>query len=497
MRTTAIVLVLFVGLASVAQAEVPCTYYAAPVEAEGGKVPAGEPFGERFAVGTPDKPIPVTDFWTRKLVKPGTVLCLKDGEYRGAKSMIRPPRNQFAGRSGARVEIRAVHDGRVWIDGEFRHSPLNLIGQSYWTVQGLNLFNARGPVVGIAGQGQKGDKDQQPTHHVVLRRLVAWRDFLPYGSEEDYAEIGGANIHIFSLADVSDVVVEDCAGFGWARKIFQNYRSRRVVFRRNWARWDGRSPYKGGNKFAFSCSYMGYDAICENLIATVGGSRDRAAQSADYAPGVHLIATDGVAAGMRWVEPSDRDPFDIELGIYGSLAYSSPSAVFERVTGFLIGGNVYPSKGLKGVLIADSVAATGTSGKSAAILRNCDDDLSKHPDGCSWESKADRAEAPLRLEHVTLIAAREPRTRIRKDWRLEDVKERSWDGRGDIYRSPSGGASLCHRYVEGRETKLPLWPWPMQERIRVASERSSWPTADVMGEITELFGEPPAECAAQ
>ena len=486
-------LAALLGAPAAAWSETPCTYYAAPLEEDGGRVPDGAPYAVRFAVGTPDQPIPVSDFWTRKLVKPGTVLCLMDGEYRGKRSMIRPTPKQFPGQSGARVVVRAVNDGRVWIDGEFKHSPVHLSGQDYWTVEGLNLYNSRGPAVGVSGVGQKGDRDQRPIQHVVLRRLVAWRDYLPYGTEEEYDEAGGHNVHTFSIADASDVLVEDCAGFGWARKIFQNYRSKRVVFRRNWARWDGRHPYKGGNKFAFSCSYTAYDALCENLIATVGGSRDPAAQPADYTPGIHLIATDGVSIGMRWLEPGNRDPFDLGLQVHGSLAYSPPDSVFERVTGFLVGGNVYPSKGQKGVLLSDSVAAMAASVKSAATLQDCDDDPQKHPDGCSWDLDDDRAKAPLRARKLTLIAAAEPKTRIRKDWALDDVVERGWWERGDIYRSGWGG-SLCHRYVEGRKTQAPLWPWPMQERILEASQRSSWTTADVLGEITALFGEPPAEC---
>ena len=490
-----VLLLALLAEAASAQTRAPCTYYAAPVESEGGRVPAGEPYAQRYAVGTPDAPIPVSDFWTRKLVKPGTVLCLKDGEYRGPLSMIKPPPNQFPGRSGARVVIRAVNDGHVFIDGEFEHTTLNLVGMSYWTIEGLNVFNSRNAVVGVAGLDQKGERDREPIRHVVLRRIVAWRDYLPFGAKEDYDAIGGPNVHIFSIADADDVLVEDCAGFGWARKIFQNYRSKRVTFRRSWARWDGRYPYKGGTKFGFSCSYTGYDALCENLIATVGGTRDRQAQPADYAPGVHLIAIDGVRnrEPMRWLEPADRDRYDLGLVVKGSLAYAPPTSPFQLVTGFLIGGNVYPSRGVKGVLIEDSVAAVGTTGKPAAILNACDDDMEKYPEGCSWDRAADRGRAPVRMRDVTLIAAAEPPTRIKKDWILEGVVQRSFASRGDIYRSPSGG-SLCHRTVEGRKTPLPLWPWPMQDRIRAATQRSNWPTADVMGEISHVFGPPPAEC---
>jgi hypothetical protein len=36
----------------------------------------------------------------------------------------------------------------------------------------------------------------------------------------------------------------------------------------------------------------------------------------------------------------------------------------------------------------------------------------------------------------------------------------------------------------------------MQDRIEEATQRSNWPTADVMSSIAELFGKPPAECRA-
>lgn len=497
-RLGAIVAVSVLFLASAAHAQVPCTYFAAPVEEDGGRVPEGEPFAVPYNVGTPDKPIIVADFWRRKLVKPGTVLCLKDGEYRGRRSMIGPTAFQFAGKAGSRIEVRAVNDGRVWIDGEFRHKTLRLRGHHYWTIQGLNIFNSRGPAVGLAGVRQEGEQDQVPTEHVILRRIVAWRDYIPYGTKADYDVVGGANTHIYSLSNLSDLLVEDSAGFGWGRKIFETYRSKRTVFRRNWARWDGRHPYRGGNKFAFSCSYGAYDSICENLIATVGGSRDRAAQPETYQPRVHLIATDG-SAGLvtRWLEPPDRDGFNIGLRIYGSLAYAPPGSIYPFVSGFHVGGSTYPSKGLKGVLIENSVALVANTARVAASFQNCDDDPQQHPGGCSWQLKDDRGQAPLLLRRLTLVAGRQPPVRIHKDWRQEKVSAFPLGRKIDIYKGTAGPASLCKRYVDGRETPLPLWPWPMNDRIRIATERSNWQTADVMEDVAATFGAPPSECMAQ
>ena len=436
-------------LASPAAAQAPCTSYAAPFHAEGGRAPAGEPYATRRGLGTVDAPITVYDFWKRKLAKPGAVLCLKDGLYRGKLSMVHASRGGAAGQPGMPIEIRAQNDGGVWIDGEFQNRPLR-IQSSYWIVSGINFFNAVGPAVGLKGQKQHGERDQEPIHHITLRRLVAWRDFIPYGTREDYDRLGGHNVHIFSIADVTDVVIEDCAGFGWARKIFENYRSQRVTFRRNWARWDGRHPYTRNNKFAFSCAYKGYDGLCENLIATVGGSSDPAAHPASYAPSLHLIATDGVVyPSARWLNPSSRDRFSFGLRIFSSLAYTAPGARFTNVAGFHVGGSRYPNKGVKGVRIENVVAFLSSSGKPALQLQNCDDDDKKYPDGCSWNRKDDRTTSPLVVERVTAVSPRQPPLRLGSDWRQGQVVVLAPDAKIDIYQGSAGAASLCHRSVDG------------------------------------------------
>ncbi len=474
--------------------DVPCTWFAAPILGDGGRVPAGEPYAKRGAAGTMDAPMAVSDFWKRDLAKPGSVLCLKDGLYRGKHSMLTPT-DAADGTAGAVIEVRAVDDGDVWIDGEFQRATLR-ISNSYWTVSGLNVYNSVGPPVGVKGIKQIDEQDMVPVHHIVLRRIVAWRDFLPYGSLADYEAIGGHNVHVFDIAHATDVLVEDCAGFGWARKIFQNYKTHRVTFRRSWGRWDGRYPYTKGNKFVFSCSYKGYDAVCENLIATVGGSSDEAAAPASYLPAVHLIATDGAAlATDRWLEPADRDVHALNLKILGSLALTPPGLRFPRVTGFHIGGSGYPNKGQKGVRIEDAVAAMGASERPGFSLQNCNDDEAKHPDGCSWNRKADGGMAPVIARRITVVTEADTALKIGSDWVQIDVLERAPDEAIDIYAGTAGGAKLCLRTVDGQESSEPLWPWPMQDRIAAATERSNWESADVMAEVTALFGSQPPRCS--
>ena len=477
-----------------ATAEAACTHYAAPFTAEGGRVPAGKPTASRKAPGSARDPYTVSEFWRQGHARPGAVLCLQDGLYRGPHSMIAPrKKDDVHGTAAAPVVVRALNDGEVWIDGERAHGTIRL-QHDYWTVSGVNAFNSKGPALAIRGAKQLDERDQRPIRGIVLRRIVAWRDFIPYGSREDYDAVGGANVHVVDIADAKDILLEDCAAFGSGRKIFQVYRSQRVTLRRNWARWDGRYPYEKGNKFAFACSYKSYDVLCENLIATAGGSRDPSAMPATYLPGLHLIATDGTKGGMRWVEPQGRDPHNLGLRILGSIAYVPPGARFQNVAGFHIGGSGFPHKGQKGVVIENSVAYVPSEGKYAVQLQDCKDDPEKHPEGCSWSRKDGRERAPVVVERVTALGGKPGAVRIEKDWRKKAVRVVSKGTRVDPYRARGDGAAICTRIVDGRSTDEPLWPWPMQERILAATQYSNWETADVMRELRDLFGDPPTEC---
>ena len=61
--------------------------------------------------------------------------------------------------------------------------------------------------------------------------------------------------------------------------------------------------------------------------------------------------------------------------------------------------------------------------------------------------------------------------------------------------SSSIGATVCKRYVDGTITTDPLFPWPMQQRIIDAFERSGrTPGFSVEGEVQRHLGIIPAGC---
>ena len=80
-------------------------------------------------------------------------------------------------------------------------------------------------------------------------------------------------------------------------------------------------------------------------------------------------------------------------------------------------------------------------------------------------------------------------------WTLPGLRQ----GRG--LAEATGGQSafkllpgICKRYVNGTLTDQPLWPWPMQERIKDARIASGARPVDVVAEVEAALGPIPAEC---
>jgi hypothetical protein len=66
------------------------------------------------------------------------------------------------------------------------------------------------------------------------------------------------------------------------------------------------------------------------------------------------------------------------------------------------------------------------------------------------------------------------------------------------YTGIGGTGPLCFRYVNGVKTNVPLWPWPMDERVKdaIALAGSSPLAGDgtVTGEVESLLGPIPDQC---
>ena len=454
--------------------------------------------------GTSDRPIQIAEFWST--AKPGDTLCLKDGIYTGAQSAIAPPEG-LSGLPGAPITVRAENDGGALIDGGLRGGakangkvPVRLRLNDHFVLEGFNVAYSHKAVISIAGRWAKegagnglSRKDWDPIEHVTLRRIVAW-DANP--RFDDYHECRldptcnlsrkagwNANYHVIDVAAARDVLLEDVAAFGTGRKVFQVYLSERVTIRRAWGRWEGNAVT---HTQTFSCAYRSYDSLCENVIGTWSGEQQD--------PAISIRGQLKSILGMDWFKATDqfqgRDPYDSGLRIFGSLAYLPADIELPPKTLVAVGYG-------KGQELRDIVAYAGEANSPLKTLAQTG--CMKRV-GCSWEKDEARDEAPLIATRLTSITDT-GRISVDAAWSGIGGAPPVIDRRSPADQAPnvwSGeGARLCHRYVDGVLTQQPLWPWPMNERIRLATSYARGRATDVDAEVRGLLGPIPPACRVQ
>jgi hypothetical protein len=412
-----------------------CSYYASPSGGGNGL--------------SQSSPFQIANFWS--VAGPGKTLCLLDGVYTGANSMIHPP-DGLSGLSGNPITVKALNDGGVRINGEAARIPLNLSVVGWFVVEGVNVHNSAFDAVVIINRG---------SHDVILRRVIAW------DAPVDQ------NYHVWSIrnAGTRNILIEDSAGFGKGRKIleyFSTSSSDNLTVRRFWGQWS-QNTYPGP-KHAVSGAYNAYHFLGENIIATW-----------DATPmGNSAVDQPTNVIGMDRQDGSN--PSDIRY--YGSIAYVRAADSLDALDFGLFGA----SSNIQGITIANS-AAYIEPGTHTGIK----------PFGLDNYSGGDSARF---LTNTTEIGGAS--STIGSQWvqaNRVDVgtvaqAPNIWNGSG------TQGARVCKQYVNGALTSNPLWPWPMDARIRAAlSAAGKNPDAifggtgnSVTALMEQIFGPIPSEC---
>ncbi len=446
----------------------PCTYYASP---------AGEGNGRSV-----EKPFRVARFW--RLTKPGDTLCLGDGVYRG-DSMISPPRG-LNGRSGYPITVRALHDGRVLVDGEGSRQPVALSYNDWFVVEGINACCSSESVVEILR-----------SNHSVIRRVAAW-------------DAADGNHMVFGVHYGDHNLLEDVAGWGIARKVFSSsQKGNFTTIRRAWGRWEG--SHVTGPKSVYSLAYNNYNMLIENAIGTwsgekmkesyvlldyygkpwvgrgkgtyrnhdvnqpyavfgMDGLKDDKKAKARLLGSIAYITADDSFKAQRLVFVQNMDAIEIA----DTLAYVEPGS-YPRVRTFDLYGlpSLMRSLGLDG--LTGSQESVGLYG--------------------STSSTEGSAAVSLLAHNITSIGG--AGAFIGKEWQTRNVLQDSSPvihGSSESALNTPRGADLCHRYVDGTPTREPLWPWPMNQRILDATIQSGRRPVDVTATIEKLFGRIPQAC---
>jgi hypothetical protein len=377
-------------------------------------------------------PFQISKFWS--LATPGKTLCLLDGTYSDGNSSIVVPET-FAGTSSQPITIRALNDGKVTIQGAMRVWTRG----SWGVLEGINVL-ATGTSEFVVGFG--GD-------HWTMRRVVALSNT-------------GDITAITSWATNS--VMEDMAAIGLARKIvtvgadgggqFSTTILRRLFILHTGRRSSG-SPYE-----SLEVGY-GQNAITvENAIVT----RDTdpgANTDTNEAPILAFQTVNSKILGSISYAPASAAFLGNQMVTMYSHGAGTPNLVLRDIVGFLEPGN--PS--FNG---ARPFTLTGDSRDTTMVAQNLVGvgGAASTCDVSGWGSSCGNIRSGTSL--AAAIGAGK-----------------------SIWNEVPG---ICKRYVDGTLTDQPLWPWPMNQRIKDALVQAGRTPVDVTQTMESLLGPIPAEC---
>ncbi|HXM76659.1 MAG TPA: hypothetical protein VN971_07780, partial [Thermoanaerobaculia bacterium] len=397
--------------AGIGTARAACDYYAAP----GGT-------GNGLSMASPFK---ISSFWS--VASAGRTLCLMDGTYSGSEDMILPPQG-LNGVSGAPITVRALNDGKALITGSGAQPPVQLNYNNWFVIEGVNACCSNASVIALLH-----------ADHNVIRRVAAW-------------DAADNNSEIFGIHGATFNLLEDVAGWGTARKVFQmSQGGDNTTIRRAWGRWERSTVV--GPKMTYALAYNNYHLICENCIGTWSGEgMPQSYVLRDYygnpwtggGAGTYSNYDVDQPIGVFGVDGEDANK-NADARLLGSLAYVKSSDKYKA-------GQVVIVTRLDSVEVSNTAVsvAPGASGAPVPFL------LINQPGATN-----------LRASNISAFGA-SPSV-IESTWAMSNVlpgvSPAAVYAGGENLFNASRGANLCYAYQNGNLTNQPLWPWPMNQRI--------------------------------
>jgi hypothetical protein len=421
-------------------AEAACSHYASPT-GTGNGTSASAPFK-------------IANFWA--VAKPGNTLCLLDGEYTGSASMINPPKN-LAGTSSARITVQALNDGKVRINGQGTYYPVQLYYNNYFVIEGINASNSAATVVSISYSNNN-----------IIRRVAAW-------------DAADGNHSIFGIHNASYNLLEDVAGWGIARKIYESSQGGNyTTIRRSWGRWEG--SHVVGPKMTYTLAYNNYNMIVENALGTWSGERMKQTYVLlDY-------------YGNPWTGTG--------AGTYTNYAVDQPYGIFSN------DGFTGTDKNARTKLLGSLAYVRGSDRfhPAQAIFVTKVDSVELAHTGSYIQPGTQTSKKPFALYNLqtstgTNLVARNntgiggTSSFYGTEWKKTALSEgTSLSAVANAFTATTAGANLCYRYENGALTTQPLWPWPMNQRIIDATIQAGRAAVDVTATIQAMLGTIPDAC---
>ncbi len=424
----------------------------------------------------------------------GDTLILNDGTYltTGTEHGLRV--TGIHGTADYPITIKAANDGKAIIDGQNgsagNYEPIFVSDSSYVDFDGFVAQNSYGGVIDIYAGASGGG----PVDHVTLRRITA-----------HHAAAGNHSI-ITSEFGATNILIEDCAGWGPGRYMFLAYHCNGVTFRRCFGYWNTIDNNINQPRVGLGI-YGSQNVIEENCI------------------GIHAFPTDANAADITdsnyydglWHDSDDLINFPTNnVKHFGSIFYNNWEAFhanenvgtglfikdcyFEapfmsstktnklQGTGFFSGDPFVNTaqnctfrnniegyhQGIggatttitNGLFIGNNTAINGSPAHSSCDFFG-NGALGTTLDGSDLTVDPGFAIATYGRGGALFISPTSP-------------LKRAGIGGADI------GCNILYRYQNGILTQVPLWPWPMEDRVMAelgisptyAAQGGIWNTLD-------------------
>ena len=254
----------------------------------------------------------------------------------------------------------------------------------------------------------------------------------------------------------------------------------------------------------YTIAYDNFNMILENCIGTWSGEKMPASYTITGADGKPYTGWTYNYRNGEWVSvyataPMTYTNFEVEhpRAIFGNddVTGKSPVASMLGCLAYIQPTDVFPATaliyttGIDYVNIADTIASIPPGYF-----------LATYPFNLTSRQVATPPVGHLTASHITSIGAVTSSFETVRggnaQWVITDAVQEASNSafHSSIYLGLEGGAKLCYRYVDGVLTTTPLWPWPMNDRIKAAMILSGRTSVDVTQTVTGILGSIPDNC---
>ena len=422
--------------------------------------------------------------WT--VLQPGDTLYLLDGTYyqtmqptiNGDGPLYGHPQTRY-------ITVKALNDGQAVIDGQHQREAV-VLGKTWdqiasYTRDTINPFGNYFDIEGIVAANSTMDVWEVYSRDVILRR------------DSGYNANPHDNYHVFTVwsqgspANPANILLEDNVAAGSGRKMIIAYDTYvNITFRRNFAAWQWwlgdawcaktQLPYwpQSDGIEIYPKAYADQPDVLNNSLVEnnlVFGLTPDYGTSLSPNPGLRAgnsyYGDMAIGTGMRWDNTQQKfvaPAFDSSSCTYNGIAKPAACANTQCISlanvgayrsGFVLGSYANPL--FKNNLFQDIFAwGDGGPGLNAGPWAN--GSLNNSLIRATLVNNSLGNPPPPTGTGVDTTANDLAQFTTKSDLKIGHVSG------GSPYTG--GGAKLEYEYTNGTQTATPLWPWPMENRIK-------------------------------